>query len=579
MLSTARSLAHLHAMVMVEELCRCGVRVFCVSPGARAIPWILALDEHPTAVTKLFNDERSAAFWAQGAAKGGMLPCLVCTSGTAAANYLPAVVEAAMAGVPLLLLTTDRPFELHYARANQTVPQRDMFTPFVQMVVDIPTPEKQIFPHSLLANIDQAVFEARRAARPVHINLAYRKPFVETSFTVMTLPTDELDELTRWSQGDRAHCTYMQATLRLAAADVQPLVKRIQAAESVVCVAGPLAPTRSPAPIRELAEHVGAPLFADIHSGLRCDGVSSAVLALYNEYLRGACNQLPPPDLILYFGDRIISEPLREYLNTCRTDFFLCSAYPLRQDAIENEFMYPTLKIVGDPCEVAADLLAALPRRPPTVLARTLATCESEAKERLAALWRPQATQLPHEGQIIAEVFAHAQDDSAVFLSASLIFREAEYFVPCLPKTLVVGGNRGATGIDGVLSSGIGFGEAMSKPCTVVIGDQALLHDLNALTLVSSSRVPVYIIVMNNHSGAIFHFFDLGATGEWLRNPHAWSFRGVAENFQIDYQCPTSLEDWRHGYLQAQQQQRSTLFDIVVDGAASVQLFQAASAL
>ena len=123
-LMSAKSLAHLHATVVVEELRRCGVGVFCLSPGARAIPLVLALEEQPAVVTKLFNDERSAAFWAQGAAKGGVLPCLICTSGTAAANYLPAVVEASLAGTPMLVLTTDRPFELHYAKANQMLPRR-----------------------------------------------------------------------------------------------------------------------------------------------------------------------------------------------------------------------------------------------------------------------------------------------------------------------------------------------------------------------------------------------------------------------------------------------------------------------
>src|ERR1700739_3139160 len=130
---SAKSLAHLHAAVVVEELRRCGIGIFCLSPGARAIPLVLALENHPGVVTKLFNDERSAAFWAQGAAKSGLRPRVPCTSGTAAANYLPAVVEAALAGTPLLVLTTDRPFELHYAKANQTLPQRDLFAPFAPL--------------------------------------------------------------------------------------------------------------------------------------------------------------------------------------------------------------------------------------------------------------------------------------------------------------------------------------------------------------------------------------------------------------------------------------------------------------
>src|SRR5215813_6817708 len=203
---SAKSLAHLHATVVVEELRRCGVEVFCLSPGARAIPLVLALEEQPAVVTKLFNDERSAAFWAQGAAKSGVLPCLVCTSGTAAANYLPAVVEASLAGTPLLVLTTDRPFELHYAKANQTLPQRDLFSPFAQATFEIPAPERQLFLHALLADLDQAVFEARRTARPVHLNMAYRKPFVDETFTIDSLPPGEVADLDRWLARGKPYC-------------------------------------------------------------------------------------------------------------------------------------------------------------------------------------------------------------------------------------------------------------------------------------------------------------------------------------------------------------------------------------
>jgi 2-succinyl-5-enolpyruvyl-6-hydroxy-3-cyclohexene-1-carboxylate synthase len=280
---------------------------------------------------------------------------------------------------------------------------------------------------------------------------------------------------------------------------------------------------------------------------------------------------------VLYFGDRIVSEPLREYLAAHRTEFILCSPYPLRQDAIENEFMYPTLKVWGDPGAFAADLVSVLPARPPTALARALATCESAAQQQLPALLDMPATGALAEGRVIYEVFQHIYDDSAVFLSASLIFREADYFVPCLQKRLSVGANRGATGIDGILSSGIGFGEGLRTPCTVLIGDQALLHDLNALALLAEASVPVYVIVLNNHSGAIFHFFDLGDVGERLRNPHPWGFRSVAENFHLAYVCPSSLEAFVAAYHEAQRQRRSTVFEIVVDGEASVRLFQAAS--
>jgi 2-succinyl-5-enolpyruvyl-6-hydroxy-3-cyclohexene-1-carboxylate synthase len=575
----ARSLAHLHAAVVIEELRRCGVGVFCLSPGARTIPLVLALEDNPGVVTRLFNDERSAAFWAQGAARGGSLPCLICTSGTAATNYLPAVAEAALTGTPLLVLTTDRPFELHYAKANQTLPQRDLFVPFAQAAFEVPAPERGLFLHALLADLDQAVFEARRTARPVHLNLAYRKPFVDDAFTLDSLPDGEGAALDRWLARDKPYCEYLLPKAHLAQPDIQNLAQRIAAAGDIVCVAGPLAPARTTTAVQELATCLGAPLLADINSGLRCDGQRSAVLALYNLYLRRATSCLPPAELVLYFGDRIVSEPLREYLEVQRGEFILCSSYPLRQDAIENEFIYPTMKIWCDPCELAAELLAILPARQPGDLTRALSHYESAAHGQLAEFLGLSAPAPLTEAGAIHQVFQHIQDHSAVLLSASLIFREAEYFVPSLQKTLYVATNRGATGIDGVLSSGIGFGEGLHKACTVLIGDQALLHDLNALALVSGTSVPVYIIVINNHSGAIFHFFDLGDTGERLRNPHPWNFRDVADNFHLPYVRPSSLQSFVEAYTEAQEQQRSTLFEIVVDGAASVRLFQAASLL
>ncbi len=574
-LHAARSLAHLHAIVVIEELRRCGVEVFCLSPGARAIPLVLALQEQPAAITKLFNDERSAAFWAQGAAKGGVVPCLICTSGTAAANYLPAIAEAALAGTPMLVLTTDRPFELHYAKANQTLPQRDLFAPFVQAVFETPAPEHQLFLHSLLADLDQAVFEMRRTARPVHLNMAYRKPFVEENFTVAALAPEDATVLARWQAQDTPYCEYFSSQPALTTSDFQRLVTRITAAQNIVCVAGPLAPTAALNAIPQLATHLGAPLLADIHSGLRCSAASPPPLALYNLYLRGAMAH--QADLVLYFGDRIVSEPLREYLAMQRPELLLCSAYPLRQDAIENEFIYPTMKVWGDPCVFAEALRAVLPARPPGALGATLQRYEAAACQHLKPLLESTAAAPLPEGRMVYEIFRHTHDDTAVYLSASLLLREAEYFVPCLPQRLWLGANRGATGIDGVLSSGIGFGEALGKPCTILIGDQALLHDLNALALIARARVPMYVMVINNHSGAIFHFFDLGATGQCLQNPHAWDFRGVADNFQLPYVCPSSPQALLSAYEEAQAQQRSTVFELVVDGAASVRLFQAAS--
>jgi 2-succinyl-5-enolpyruvyl-6-hydroxy-3-cyclohexene-1-carboxylate synthase len=408
--------------------------------------------------------------------------------------------------------------------------------------------------------------------------MAYRKPFVEATFSPRVLPPEDTDVLARWATREIPYCDYFSPQISLGTRDFQRIVERIAAARHIVCVAGPLAPARVTTAIQKLASHLGAVVLADINSGLRFHAPSVSTLALYNLYLRGASAQLPPADLVLYFGDRIVSEPLREYLAASRPDFLLCSSYPLRQDAIENEFIYPTMKVWSDPCAFAEGLCAALPARQPTALTRALQTNETAVSQQLGNLLHVPAGAALSEGRMVYEIFQHTHDDTAVYLSASLLFREAEYFVPCLPQRLFVGANRGATGIDGVLSSGIGFGEGLGKPCTILIGDQALLHDLNALALVASARVPIYVIVINNYSGAIFHFFDLGETGKRLQNPHEWDFRYMAENFHLAYMRPSSPEAFIRAYKEAQSRQCSMVFELVVDGAASVRLFQAASA-
>ena len=191
---------YVYVGAFVEELTRSGLSHVVICPGSRSTPLAMAFANNPNIRPWMHVDERSAAFFALGMAKRvHRAVAVVSTSGTAAANYLPAVIEAALAGAPLVVLTTDRPFELHYAKANQTLPQRDLFSPFAQAAFDIPAPEQRLFLHALLADLDQAVFEMQRTARPVHLNIAYRKPFVEETFTVATLPPEEVDELTHWS--------------------------------------------------------------------------------------------------------------------------------------------------------------------------------------------------------------------------------------------------------------------------------------------------------------------------------------------------------------------------------------------
>jgi 2-succinyl-5-enolpyruvyl-6-hydroxy-3-cyclohexene-1-carboxylate synthase len=571
----SQGLNHLHAWLIVEELCRNGVEFFCVSPGARAIPLLAALREHPQAQLQLFNDERAAAFWAQGFGKAGGLACLVCTSGTAAANYLPGVVEAFMSSTPLLVLTTDRPGELRYAKANQTIEHMPLFAGYTALTIDIPAPDVSVFPAALLANIDQAVAAARTERAPVHLNIAYRKPFLDADWNPSSLERGERETIATWYHRAAPYCTYVGGTRGVTTQDVATVVAQIDRAHHILCVCGPLPSMADRQALLELAGRVGAPIFADIHSGLRSCPHNEGVCGLYNLYLRRLTAEARRPDLVLYFGDRIVSEPLRAYLDEVAATMILVSHYPHRQDAIENELLRPTMRVIADPCQLARAAAEHCTAKPCSPLRDRCRELEREASTALPAYFARaggEATLL--EGQMVSDIFAQLAGGSAMYVSASLLLREAEYVAEVYPRDVLQGSNRGATGIDGVLSSSLGFARCSGRPTAVLIGDQALLHDLNALALVHESPVPLYVFIINNSGGAIFHFFDLDATTRLLINPHAWDFHQLAAAFKVPYVRPQSRAQLACAFAKAQQQQQSTLFEIRVDGTTSVELFQ-----
>ncbi|MCB0323822.1 MAG: 2-succinyl-5-enolpyruvyl-6-hydroxy-3-cyclohexene-1-carboxylic-acid synthase [Bdellovibrionales bacterium] len=575
--SEFEGIAHLHASVLVEELRRDGVSLFCLSPGARILPVVRALAENAGVRVTLCNDERSAGFWAQGVGKGGGVACVCCTSGTAAANYLPAVIEARLSQTPLVVLTAERPIELLYAKANQTIDQSSVFGSFPLLTLNIPAPESQLHLHSLLANIDQAVHIARSQRGPVHLNVAYRKPFFGDHFSIDTLPADEVTLFRSWRESTEPHCRYPAVRGVVDVESMHEVAQLIDKAEAPLIVCGPVPVGAARDGIFALAQRLGAPLFADVHSGLRFGETTSNVVGGYNLFLERLETL---PDLVLLFGDRIISEPLRRYLDRATGSLVQVASFPYRQDAIENEFLYPALRIVADPMATAAMLATAVDQRPEGLLLKQCRELEAAAASRVEALFdRSLQEGSIVEPQAVRSIFRLAPEGSALFASASLPLREVEYFAETSSKDIAVGCNRGATGIDGIVSSALGFADALNRPLSVIIGDQALLHDLTALSLVRGARRPVWIFVLQNHGGAIFNLFPLGALEPLMVNSHSYSFRDAAALFGIGYSKPDSLDDLVHEFRAAQQAGSSMLFELVTDGKQTVELFRQSEVL
>ena len=522
-LQNLQSSQHLTARLIVAELLRNKIDTYAVSPGARSIPFITALNENKNIHLKLFNDERSAAFWAQGYSKGAGKPAvLLATSGTAVANYLPGVIEASLSGVPLIIISCDRPWELKYAKANQTISQANIFSEYVKLQIDLPATENCVYPESLLANIDQlAALTKESPAGPVHLNIAFRKPFAEDNYQFEN--EAEIKIITNWEGALKPFTEISEIRKTPATATHIELCEQLNKSDKVVLVAGPLNKQNNQS-ILKLAQKIKAPILADINSGLRGQ---ANVYGLYNSWLK----QAAPADMILYFGDRIISESLRSYINSAKVSV-LITDYPARQDAVENEFIRFHKKFTCTPTEFTEDTLNNVQEKNPNQLCNSFENCEQKAIEKIAAL--PDFS----EARIIATIISGASE--AIYLSSSLILREAEYFgIPA--KNTFVCCNRGAVGIDGVLSSACGFASGSVKNTFVLIGDQALQHDLTAINFLKNSKVHVFLI--NNGGGAIFNILPCREIHSILNNAQEIDFSNAAKTYGVNYQKVSSLQE------------------------------------
>jgi 2-succinyl-5-enolpyruvyl-6-hydroxy-3-cyclohexene-1-carboxylate synthase len=562
----------LHAEIVIEELCRNGVSAFFVSPGARCIPLVLALERRSDVAVHLVNDERSAAFAAQGYGRAGRAACLISTSGTAVQNYLPGVTEAFFSRVPLIVLTADRPYELLYGRANQTIWQKDTFRDVCCLSIDIPAPETKLYPEALLADIDQAVAATHDQQLPVHLNLAYRKPFIPAA--PQALDPNEVAILERWRKSALAFTSYVKTERSLDMASSAKIVDLLNSANSPLIVCGPLESAREKEAVAELALELCCPIIADINSDLRFSSAQDQVFGLYNLYLRALERDEKFPDVILLCGDRIVSEEVRMYLLASDATVIAATAYSGRQDLIENESVRTHFKVSAPLSSLLVHCKSKAREHVNTTLLEEFSGAEERAKESLL----PFLVDCEGMGEAAAvkTVFDTLSDGMAVYLSASLLFREADFFVAPRSIDLLTSCNRGATGIDGVLSSAIGFSLSSRRPTAVLIGEQALLHDLNSLAMLTDCPSTLYVFLVKNGGGAIFDFFDLGDSNQTMRNCQSVSFEDVSSAFKLRYRKPRSLNELEMEFKKAQESPGCVFFELETEGNSSVERVKSA---
>jgi 2-succinyl-5-enolpyruvyl-6-hydroxy-3-cyclohexene-1-carboxylate synthase len=483
----------------VEELVRCGMRHAVTSPGSRNAPLTLTLAAQPELEAVSVLDERSAGFFALGMAKATGQPVAVtCTSGTAAANLHPAVVEAWEARVPLIVLTADRPPELREVGAGQAIDQIKLYGSAVKWFVEVGThaPRRETAIHHRALACRAYWTAAGDRPGPVHLNFPLREPLA---------PEPEPLDAADW-QGrpdGRPWTELREHTSAPHADDVQELAARIAAEPRGAIVCGPTSEQIAESAAR-LAAACGWPLLAEPTSGVRCGPHDrSHVIAHYDVLLRvDRFAAEHAPGLLLRVGDMPTSKPLRAWAAEAPQvvlDPHGAWHEPTRRaELLLRAAAAPTLDALAAAVEMRA------PRREADWLASWRAA-DAQVPPALAAA--PD----PFEPKVLAALEPELPDGAIVWVSSSMPIRDVEAYFPQSPKRLRFLSNRGANGIDGVVSSAAGAALATGAPAWLLTGELALLHDFGGLLAARRAGADLHVVCLNNGGGGIFDFLPVAA--------------------------------------------------------------------
>jgi len=563
-------LQYLWAELIVEELVRNGADRIVLSPGSRNSPIVLAAAENERVRSSVHFDERGAAFYALGYAKATGKPCvLVCTSGTAAANYLPAVVEASKSCVPLIVITADRPIELRDTSANQTIDQIGLFGKYPRWSFDIPSADPSVAAEFVLTTIDQAIYRSLRVPEgPVHLNCQFREPLSPDNLG--SVFEDIPDSIKSWFAGEEPYTRYVHNRFIADNATLEEIGSILKESERGVIFAGNLPHDLDPEPLFSFAEAAKMPVLACISSGLRFGShahsemlISNYDLCLSDEHL---CRALSP-DFTIHLGGPVVSKRLNEYLDNSGATKVVINDTPFREDQSHKV----DFRVEMDPGEFCRRM-------------RGVST-DSES-----ALLRPYRKLQDLSGDIISHddlmqsftnelslakiILKMIPNDSAVFLGNSMPIRDADMCGVTRASKLLVGVNRGASGIDGNVASAVGFAEGNERRLILLIGDLALLHDINSLALVKESSIPITIVVFNNHGGGIFSFLPVtkhdSHFDKFFAASHDFNFKDVSAMFGIDYFCPQTFLQFRDDFGQAVKSTKSCILEVKVDSKRNV---------
>ncbi|EGQ3779843.1 TPA: 2-succinyl-5-enolpyruvyl-6-hydroxy-3-cyclohexene-1-carboxylic-acid synthase [Staphylococcus pseudintermedius] len=528
----------------VSELYAYGLREVVISPGSRSTPLALAFECHPYIQTWIHPDERSAAFFALGLIKGSQRPvAILCTSGTAAANYVPAIAESHISRLPLIVLTSDRPHELRGVGAPQAINQVNMFQNYVRFQFDLPIADGT--PNTLAVN----KYQLQKASQffdgphqgPVHFNLPFREP--------LTPDLSRQDLLTSLHY-ERPH---YQKTMDFSA--ILPVLKQSKG----LIVVGDMQ-HQDISQILTFATIYDLPILADPLNGIRATQHPN-VVTTYDLLLRSGLNL--SADFVIRVGKPVVSKKLNQWLKTTDATQILVQnnadidAFPKNPDYFFEMSANDFFRALGD-----------IPAAYRKMWLRQWQSMEEQAHHTIKAHQKTANDEAAYVSRVLDKLGA----DDVLFVSNSMPIRDIDNLY--IDHQARIYANRGANGIDGVVSTALGM--AVHQKVTLLIGDIAFYHDMNGLLMSKLNDIHMNIVLLNNDGGGIFSYLPQkeGAPEHFERlfgTPTGLNFEHAALLYDFNYKRFQDLQSFEYSHLTTM---TPTLFEVVTQREANYEAHQ-----
>jgi 2-succinyl-5-enolpyruvyl-6-hydroxy-3-cyclohexene-1-carboxylate synthase len=525
--------AYLAAFVV--ELVQTGIKDVVVSPGSRSTPMAMVMAEHPELNIHIHVDERSAAFFALGIAKATNKPvAILCTSGTAAANYFPAIIEARYSRVPLLVLTADRPHELREVGAPQAIDQIHLYGQHVKWFADMALPENsnELIRYARTVGARAAAIASQAPAGPVHLNFPFREPLIPKL-------DEEIFELKERPKG---YVQVRNGELTISEDEFREISQKLNGYKKGIIVCGNIADNKFAQAVTELSTALKFPVLADPLSQLR-SGLHPLenIVEAYDTFLRNEdAKEYLKPDVILRFGAMPVSKALTIFLkeNHQAEQFVIDGAGGWRDPATLSTEMIFCNEIIF--CEQLSGLTE--PKESTEFLEKWREMNEL-TKANMALI---KDSQMLSEGRLFYQIAEMLPEEATLFVGNSMPIRDLDSFFLNNHKSIKVMANRGANGIDGTVSTALGSA-LYSQALYLVLGDLTFFHDLNGMIAAKLYGIDIRIIVVNNNGGGIFSFLPQSQSPKNFEllfgTPLNLEFEHAVTMFNGNY---TKVTDWDH---------------------------------